>query len=205
MPGAPPQSGPRERILQEARRLFHERGYAETSIADIRAAAGVSSSSLYHQFHTKDDLLVAVLASYHAALDAVVIGPAFASTADPVERIFALLRCHRDRIDAGQCRHGCPIGNLALEVGPAQPEARELVAAIFAKWTGAVRGCLDAVADRLPPGTDTARLASFVLTTMEGAVMQSVTLGSIGPFDDAIAELRTYLDCLVQPPPEKGP
>lgn len=197
----PPPSGPRARILDQARRLFHERGYVETSIADIRAAADVSSSSLYHQFRTKAELLVAVLESYRAALDTVLIGPAFASTADPIERIFALLRSHRDRIAAGQCRKGCPIGNLALEVGPAQPEARKRVEAFFAQWTNAVRDCLDAVADRLPSGTDTARLAAFVLTTMEGGIMQSVVRGSIEPFDEAIAELRTYIDCLVQLPP----
>lgn len=47
----------RERILQTARELFVERGYARTSIADIAAAAGVSAPTVFAGFSSKVNLL----------------------------------------------------------------------------------------------------------------------------------------------------
>jgi hypothetical protein len=40
----------------------------------------------------------------------------------------------------------------------------------------------------------------FVLTVMEGAVMQARSFKSIAPFDDSVAALREYLDVLQRLP-----
>lgn len=57
-------AGGREALLREARRLFAERGYAATSVAEIQAAAGLApgSGALYKHFASKQALLEAVLA-----------------------------------------------------------------------------------------------------------------------------------------------
>jgi len=47
-------------ILDEAARLFRERGYAATSMRDIAAAIDMLPGSLYYHFAAKEDLLVAV-------------------------------------------------------------------------------------------------------------------------------------------------
>lgn len=49
----------RQRIIAEALRLFGERGYAATTIAQIEQAAGLSpgSGALYRHFRSKDQLL----------------------------------------------------------------------------------------------------------------------------------------------------
>jgi AcrR family transcriptional regulator len=51
----------RERILDEAMRLFSEHGYAATSIAKIEAAAGLTpgAGGLYHHFVSKEAVLAA--------------------------------------------------------------------------------------------------------------------------------------------------
>lgn len=48
-------------IIDAATRLFGERGYAETSMRDIAAAAGISLSVLYRQFAGKEELFSATL------------------------------------------------------------------------------------------------------------------------------------------------
>src|SRR5260370_744814 len=50
----------RARIVEAAARLIHERGVAGTTLEDVRAAAQVSGSQLYHYFPDKDHLVHAV-------------------------------------------------------------------------------------------------------------------------------------------------
>lgn len=51
----------RERIVDEAMRLFSQHGYAATSIAKIEAAAGLTpgAGGLYHHFESKEAVLAA--------------------------------------------------------------------------------------------------------------------------------------------------
>ena len=53
----------RERIVAAAAELIFERGVAETTLEDIRAAAGVSGSQVYHYFEDKQALVRAVIDS----------------------------------------------------------------------------------------------------------------------------------------------
>ena len=91
----------------------------------------------------------------------------------------------------------CPIGNLALELNDFQPAAYTLVRENFEGWRCAVLACLDDAGGRLGANCDRDRLATFTLTTMEGAVMLSRAYREIGPFDDAVSNLRDYFDRLI--------
>jgi AcrR family transcriptional regulator len=72
----------RERIVDEAMRLFSEHGYSGTSVAKIEAAAGLTpgAGGLYHHFKSKEALLAAGIERQLARLDALrdirrVLGP----------------------------------------------------------------------------------------------------------------------------------
>ena len=91
---------------------------------------------------------------------------------------------------------GCPIGNLALEVGDDNAAARGLINQNFHNWSEVVCGWLNAAGDRLPALTDRRQLAGFVLTTMEGAMMRARAAKSFDPFDESVAQLRAYFDHL---------
>lgn len=187
----------RERILEAARELFWVNGYEATSVAEILEKAGVNSGSLYHYFESKGELLLAVLDTYNDMLFSAVIEPAFQKVDDPIERIFAVLEGYRRGLLYTVFTGGCPIGNLALEVGDHHPEARQRIAENFNGWVSWMRQCLDEAAGRLPAHVDRAQLAQFILTVMEGAVMQSRAHASIGPFDAAVAQLRDYFNRLL--------
>src|SRR5580704_10782151 len=51
----------RTRIVGAAARLIYERGVAGTTLEDVRAAAEVGGSQLYHYFADKDELVQAVI------------------------------------------------------------------------------------------------------------------------------------------------
>lgn len=187
----------RQRLIDSARYLFWERGYAGTSMADLLAHAEVNSGSFYHFFDSKEALLREVLEGYLHLLRPMVVDPAFASVAEPLGRIFAILAGYRQRILATDSKYGCPLGRLALEIDPENAPAHALIAQNFQGWIEAVRECLDTMKDRLPPGTDLDALATFVLVSMEGGVMLSRSYRSVEPFDRAIAQLREHFRLLL--------
>ena len=113
-----------------------------------------------------------------------------------MERIFALLARYRWLILETDCTYGCPIGSLALELHEADPVVRELLAVNFTGWVGAIMRCLNDAGDRLPADIDKQALAEFVLTTMEGGVMQARTHRDVGYFDRGVAALRDHFDML---------
>ena len=82
----------RDELAAVAARLFADRGYHGTSMADLADAMGLQKGSLYSLTGSKQDLLVVVTregaAAFHAALDRVP------EDADPLERIRTALRGH---------------------------------------------------------------------------------------------------------------
>jgi AcrR family transcriptional regulator len=51
----------RQRLLDEAERLFRERGYAATSLEQIAEAADVTKGAIYGHFSSKEDLLLSAI------------------------------------------------------------------------------------------------------------------------------------------------
>jgi AcrR family transcriptional regulator len=82
----------RAELTKIAARLFAERGYQGTSLADLAEQLGMQKPSLYHHISSKEDLLWEIArdgaAAFHRGLDAV---PA---TAPATERIRLALRAH---------------------------------------------------------------------------------------------------------------
>ena len=193
-------SDTRDRLIASARYLFWERGFAGTSMSDLLAHAEVNSGSFYHFFESKEALLRAVLEGYIHALRPMVVDPAFATTDDPIARIFAILAGYRERILQTECRYGCPLGRLALEIDPENRPAHSLIAQNFHGWITAVRECLEQAKDRLPAGADLDALATYVLAVMEGGVMISRSYGAVEPFDRTVAALREHFRLLLELP-----
>ncbi len=187
----------KDRILDVAARMFHEQGFAGTGVATIQRRAGVNSGSLYHFFPSKEALLIGVLERHLEQLGPSLLDRAAAATEDPIGRVFALLDVYRERLRISGCARGCPVGNLALEVGDAKPRVRALIDGYFSVWVDEVRGWLRTAGDRLPAGLDRRALARLVLSVMEGAVMQARTAKSLEPFDEAVAQLHLYIDGLL--------
>lgn len=172
--------------------LFWAKGYNSTSIADLLGRTGLNAGSLYHVFPGKQDILIAVLTAYRDGLYPILVDPAWQGVDDPIARIFALLARYRLALAETDCTYGCPIGSLALELHEADPAVLALLAENFSGWTGAIQRCLDAAAARLPDDVDRQGLAEFVLTAMEGGVMQARTHRDIACFDRAVAALRDH-------------
>ncbi len=159
----------RQRIVDAAADLIFQQGVAHTTIEDVRAAADVSSSQLYHYFDDKPALVRAVV--QHQA-DAIVAG----------QETFDLtsldgLRAWRDWVIEHQrelnCSGGCPIGSLGSELAETDPEARVQVAEGFKRWEATIQSGLREMhaRGRLTPDTDPDTLALALLAALQGGLL----------------------------------
>lgn len=189
---------PRDKIIHAAMELFWRKGYNSTSIADLLSRTQLNSGSLYHVFPSKQDVLIGVLEAYRDGIEEMLLEPAWGAVDDPIEKIFALLGGYRTAIAESECTYGCPIGSLALELHEPDPQVRDLLAVNFENWTKAVERCIEAAGKRVPANTDRRALAEFVLTSMEGGVMQARTYRDVSYFDRTVKQLRDHFALLEQ-------
>lgn len=192
-----PPPDTRQRLLDAAMELFVFHGYERTGLAQIAKRAGANPGSLYYFFPTKEDLLAATLERRKELLQPEVLDPIWARISDPLERVFGLLAGYRQMLIVTEFDHGCPIGNLVIEVGNTHPNIRRLLVENFDNWLAAVQRCFEEARERLPAGTDARALAVFVLTTMEGAVMLARSYRNFEAYDAAVVTLRDYLERLL--------
>lgn len=197
MPPRPTADDTREKLIATAMELFAFQGYAATGLAQIARKAKVLPGSLYYFFPTKEDLLHATLQRRHELLQPEVLEPVWKGVDDAIERVFALLAGYRRMLTLTDFQHGCPIGNLVVEVGNSHPDARRLLVRNFDNWLDAIEQCFREAAARLPEDVDPRRLAVFVLVTMEGAVMVARAYRNFDAYDAAIVQLRDYVERLL--------
>lgn len=84
----------RGRILAAARRLFAERGYAATSLADIASAVGLTKTAVAYHFHPKDRLATELIAPAAEDIMALIEGD-FEGDRDFVEALVTFVVRHR--------------------------------------------------------------------------------------------------------------
>ena len=111
----------REAIVAAAARLFWERGFSATSIADIAGEAEVPQGNMFYYFRTKADLAMAV-ADVFVEETQSLIAEAEAASVDPRERIRFLLQrfaqSNRSRVE-----NGCPISSAVRDFRRNAPDS----------------------------------------------------------------------------------
>lgn len=140
-----PEVVTRDRILDAARRLFLERGYAATSLTDIAHDVGLTKTAVAYHFHPKERLIIELVSPALAEM-AVELGPL--PTRTPAQRrtflrrLVSVLVSHRDVIGilaSDTALLGLPaLGGgpaprdlLVMRLLPESPTAEEVVRA----WT----------------------------------------------------------------------
>jgi TetR/AcrR family transcriptional regulator, transcriptional repressor for nem operon len=173
--------------VEAAARLIHERGVAGTTLDDVKGAAAVSGSQMYHYFPGKDELVQAVIT--HQA-DVIAGNQRQADLADD-----GGLTAWGDMVIAqaasGRGKGGCPLGSLAGQLAETDPHARALLAGGFAQWQAILADGLRRLRDagHLPAGTDPDAFAVTLLATLQGGLLLAQVQRDSRPLETAIATL----------------
>jgi TetR/AcrR family transcriptional regulator, transcriptional repressor for nem operon len=189
----------RDRIITVAAELIAERGVAGTTTEEVRDAAEVSSSQLYHYFKDKMALVRAVIAYQTDA----VLGAQddFLEKPDSMQA----LRRWRDllvRMQRGlRCTGGCPLGSLASEIAEIAPEFRLDLNRAFARWEDGIRSGLRAMHARgeLRKDADPDRLATALLAAVQGGLLLTQIRRNTKPLEAAIDAMLDHVESLRMP------
>ena len=184
----------RARIVAAAAQLIYEQGVGAATLEEVRAAARVSGSQIYHYFSDKQALLLAVI-EYQT--DAVLGLQAPLLNLDSIEG----LRRWRDMLVEYQrrlqCRGGCPIGSIGTEVAENNPEARLAVASGFVRWESAIRAGLEAMHARGELDGDPHDLALAILTALQGGLLLTQIQRRVRPLEVALDAIIDHVESRV--------
>jgi TetR/AcrR family transcriptional repressor of nem operon len=190
----------RERIVAAASAEIFERGVARTSLDEVKAAAGVSSSQLYHYFADKHALVLAVIEHQTEAI--IAAQQPLLGNLDSLPA----LRAWRDLIVGIQnglaCRGGCPIGSIGSELAETDPEARTFVAAGLNRWQGAIEQGLRTMRDRgeLRAEADPEELSLALFAALQGGFLLTQVERDTRPLEVALDVMLDHIASLMATP-----
>ncbi|MEZ4733460.1 MAG: TetR/AcrR family transcriptional regulator [Caldilineaceae bacterium] len=159
----------RATILQAARTVFQQKGYADARMADIAAVAEVAVGTIYLYFRTKDALVMALADDFHRRLleesiPELLKGDFATAIAQSLRTTLSLMHDHQDLLAMVYLQMG-----LATCNEPSAVEA-ELTSALTA-----------ALAERMARGEarcyDPEKAALLIIGLVERAVLTSVLEG----------------------------
>jgi TetR/AcrR family transcriptional regulator, transcriptional repressor for nem operon len=153
---------------------MHERGYEATGVAELCEAAGAPKGSFYYWWPSKQALAVAMLDRKWELARELIIEPAFAvdgpilgQFARYAERLVEVLSGEREHTGSV---HGCPFGNLVVELATRNHVVRSRAEEILSELRRVFETAITAAkgAGELPADLDADDLAEAILAHVEG-------------------------------------
>jgi AcrR family transcriptional regulator len=123
LPMPRPRAFDEEQVVAAAKQLFWDRGYLQTSVADLEQATGLSRSSLYMAFGSKRDLFAAALRDYLDTFVDPLLGPLERDDAG-LRDIVAYFKILATLFDDPDAHRGCLMINTIGERGGHDPALR---------------------------------------------------------------------------------
>jgi len=182
----------RDRLLNGARRLLAEKGYAGMELRDVAERGNAPRGSIYHHFPGgKTQLAVEA-----AELEGREIRAAIESSLGELglaETLATFGEMFRRRVKDKPERLGCPVAAAAL-ARPEDPALAAAATAAFESWEAPIAAALrdEGVAKR-----EAENFAGLVVSTVEGALIRARAAGDDAPLASAVAGLQGALAALL--------
>lgn len=191
----------RARIVEVAAGRMFERGVANTSIEEVRRAAGVSGSQISHYFRDKRDLTRHVVATRRDDVKAFHTRSPLGSL-DSIDALRAWAAACIADIDAVYRVGGCVYGSLAGELIDADDEIHDDLSAGYDQWIELFQAGLTAMRARgdLLSDADPRHLAVALVVAHQGGAMLTYATGDPEPLCAAVNAAVEYVRCFTAPP-----
>ena len=182
----------RERLLDGARRLLAEKGYAGMELRDVAERGEAPRGSIYHHFPGgKRQLAIEA-----AGLEGVEIRTAIERSLEERglgETLTMFGEMFRRRVKDHPERLGCPVAAAAL-ARPEDPALAAAATAAFQSWEAPIAAALR---EEGVGAKEAEAFAGLVVSTIEGALIRARAAGDESPLDSAVSGLHRALGALL--------
>ena len=194
----------RQEIIRKAAPVFNRKGYSGAALSDLMRATGLKKGGIYRHFESKQELAVEAFAhAWKISFDARFDGTGEIS--NTVDRLKQVVRNFRDR-RVGLVPGGCPLLNTAIDSDDTNPPLRAKARQALRGWLNRLQSIAEEGKRRgeLRSDVDCAKLATLILSTLEGGLMVSRLQRREEPLDSACHHLEEYLESRVRAKRSKG-
>lgn len=162
----------RTKIIDAATALIHRKGYQQTSIDDVIHEAGLCGKAhFYHYFKSKEELGYAVVQHGFEVYGEQGLQILRDPMVEPLDRLNRYIDFEVSWALQAECRGGCLFGNLATEMADEHEGFRERLGMVFERWSSQLQAALWEARPQLRDDVDIARMARFIIATLEGALL----------------------------------
>ena len=189
-----PRKFDRQQALERAMQVFWAKGYEGAQLAELTGAMGINPPSFYAAFGSKQAIFHEAVELYLGTAGAKAM-LALEETADTRAAVEAMLRASAAVALAAPGSGGCLliIGliNGQPDSEPSRAYLRDLRRMTLARVHARLERCVSE--GDLPAATDTAALASFYASVMQGLSLQARDGASAGELDAIVtAAMRAF-------------
>jgi TetR/AcrR family transcriptional regulator, transcriptional repressor for nem operon len=189
----------RREIIRKAAPIFNQKGYDGAALSDLMRATGLEKGGIYRHFSSKEELAAEAFDyAWRETLEARVHD--LDAVANSVDRLRQLLANFVER--RGIIPGGCPLLNTAIDTDDGNSVLRERARSALRGWRDYVASIIrmGIKAQEIRPRIDARRLATLIISSLEGAVMVYRLERDEEALRAVRAHLENYLESEVRAP-----
>jgi TetR/AcrR family transcriptional repressor of nem operon len=177
------QSNTRDLIIETGAEIIHHKGFNHTGIQEILNAAHVPKGSFYNYFKSKEDFGLQIIDYFTARFKRIASETLEDTRLSPLNRIYRFLTAFMEYFESQNYAGGCPIGNLAQEMGDLSPAFRQKLWEAIDMMIDAYSRVLAAAQKdgKVMKSLDIRKTASFIVAGWHGAIIQMKLTRSLAP------------------------
>lgn len=135
-------------ILASGESLLRQQGYHNTGIDQILKVNGIPKGSFYNFFKSKEDFGLRVLDFYGGQYHNFIQKSLTDQSKSPLQRLKDFYRLTIEGNRREQCKHGCLINNLSLEIAGSNDNFSRAINRHIQQWIAVLAGCIEEGQDR---------------------------------------------------------
>ncbi|MFA7091363.1 MAG: TetR/AcrR family transcriptional regulator [Arcobacteraceae bacterium] len=184
------ENNTRKNLIDSAFDEIYSKGYQGASLTTILKNAKVHKGSMYHFFENKKDMALVCIKekiyerfvqrySLILALESGYLEAFIDGLKDTSQRDF---------------NKGCPIANIVQEMSNIDEDFKVLMEEIYQSFRKNIKDILDiSIQKNEMIKCDTTKLALYIASTLEGAILSAKATGNIQDYIDVVDILSSYI------------